>query len=224
MIEKYFLILKLKPGASLNDIKKAYKAQVKVWHPDCFPVESASLQKRAHDKFQEITTAYKKLTEFHIKRSFNASSSWKGKSTTYSRARQNRRKPQGKEEYKNVKDNIPGFITHIWPNGDKYEGQMLQEQMHGRGIFTCIQGYVYTGEFKYGKPNGMGKLVCDNGDKYEGSFSNDMLHGEGIYSYANGDCYRGEFMNDLPHGHGVYILANGNVYSGKWEKGRLTTE
>ena len=82
MIEKYFLILKLKPGASLNDIKKAYKAQVKVWHPDRFPVESASLQKRAHDRFQEITTAYKKLTEVHIKRSFNEPSSWKGKSTT----------------------------------------------------------------------------------------------------------------------------------------------
>ena len=224
MIEKYFLTLKLKPGASLNDIKKAYKAQVKVWHPDRFPVESANLQKRAHDRFQEITTAYKKLTEFHIKRSFSESSNWKGKSTAYSKARQNRRKSQGKEKYENAKDNIPGFITHIWPNGDKYEGQMLQEQMHGRGIFTCTQGYVYTGEFKYGKPNGIGKLVCNNGDKYEGSFLNDMLHGEGIYSYANGDCYRGEFMNDLPHGHGVYILANGNVYSGKWEKGRLTTE
>ena len=129
-----------------------------------------------------------------------------------------------KEEYKNVKDNIPGFITHIWPNGDKYEGQMLHDEMHGRGIFTCTKRYVYTGEFKHGKPNGLGKLKCDNGDEYEGSFLNDMLHGEGIYSYANGDCYRGEFINDLPHGHGVYILANGKVYSGKWEKGRLTTE
>ena len=224
MIEKYFLILKLKPGASLNDIKKAYKAQVKVWHPDRFPVESASLQKKAHDRFQEITTAYKKLTEFHIKRSFNEPSNWKGKSTTYSKACQNRKKSQGKEEYKNVKDNIPGFNTHIWPNGDKYEGQMLQEQMHGRGIFTCTQGYVYTGEFKHGKPNGIGKLVYDNGDKYEGSFLNDMLHGEGVYSYSNGDCYRGEFMNDLPHGHGVFILANGKIYSGKWEKGSLIIE
>ena len=224
MIEKYYLILKLKPDASLKDIKKAYKAQVKIWHPDRFPVESARLQKKAHDRFQEITTAYKKLTEVHIKRSFNETSSWKGNSTTYTKARKERRKTQPRDENKNEKDKIPGFITCTWPNGDKYEGQMFQEKMHGRGIFTCSQGYVYTGEFKHGKPNGMGRLVYDNGDKYEGGFLNDMLHGEGVYSYANGDCYRGEFMNDLPHGHGVYILANGNVYSGKWEKGNLTTE
>jgi hypothetical protein len=37
--------------------------------------------------------------------------------------------------------------------------------MHGRGIFTSSQGYVYTGEFKYGKPSGLGKLVYDNGDR-----------------------------------------------------------
>jgi len=30
MIEKYFLILKLKPSVSLGEIKKAYKAQVKI--------------------------------------------------------------------------------------------------------------------------------------------------------------------------------------------------
>ena len=60
MIEKYFLVLKLKPGASLGEIKKAYKAQVKIWHPDRFPLESTRLQLKAHHMFQEVTTAYKK--------------------------------------------------------------------------------------------------------------------------------------------------------------------
>lgn len=221
MIEKYFLVLKLNPGASLGEIKKAYKAQVKIWHPDRFPLESERLQKKAHDRFQEITSAYKKLTEVHMKRRYTEASGWKGKSTTYTQARQERKRTQTAENTSRETYKVPGFITHTWPNGDKYEGQMLHEQMHGRGIFTCAQGYVYTGEFRNGKPNGLGKLVYDNGDKYEGSFLNDMLHGQGIYSYANGDCYRGEFMNDLPHGHGVYVLANGNIYSGIWENGSL---
>ncbi len=224
MIEKYFLILKLKPGATLGEIKKAYKAQVKTWHPDRFPLESARLQKKAHDMFQEITIAYKKLTEVHMNRRYAEASGWKGKSTTYTKARQERKRNQTTENTSRETTKVPGFITHIWPNGDKYEGQMLHEQMHGRGIFTCTRGYFYTGEFKHGKPNGLGKLVYDNGDKYEGNFLNDMLHGQGIYSYANGDCYRGEFMNDLPHGHGVYVLANGNVYSGKWENGSLASQ
>ena len=70
MIEKYFLVLKLKPGASLGEIKKAYKAQVKIWHPDRFPLESARLQLKAHDMFQEVTTAYKKLTEAYMNRRY----------------------------------------------------------------------------------------------------------------------------------------------------------
>ena len=45
MVEKYFLVLKLRPGASLKEIKKAYKILVKKWHPDRFPLESQSLQK-----------------------------------------------------------------------------------------------------------------------------------------------------------------------------------
>ena len=224
MVEKYFLILKLRPGASLREIKKAYKNLVKKWHPDRFPLESPRLQKKAHERFQEITEAYKKLTEVYMKRRYTEASGWKGRSTTYTKARQESKNKQASESHSSETEKTPGFTTHIWPNGDKYEGQMLQEQMHGRGIFTCTQGYVYTGEFKHGKPNGLGKLVYDNGDQYEGSFRNDMLHGQGKYSYANGDVYRGEFLNDLPHGHGVYVLANGNVYSGNWENGSLISQ
>tara|TARA_Y100001936_G_scaffold24480_1_gene22374 strand:- start:164 stop:838 length:675 start_codon:yes stop_codon:yes gene_type:complete len=224
MIEKYLLILKLKSGASLKEIKKAYKLQVKKWHPDRFPLESPRLQKKAHERFQEITDAYKKLTEVHLRRKYSESSGWRGKSTTYTKARQERKKNKAHVNHSSEEEKTPGFITHTWSNGDKYEGQMLQEKMHGRGIFTCAQGYVYTGEFKYGKPNGLGKLVYDNGDEYEGSFRDDMLHGQGKYSYANGDVYRGEFLNDLPHGHGVYVLANGKVYAGQWENGSLISQ
>lgn len=223
-MEQYFETLKLKPGASIEEVKRAYKAQVKIWHPDRFPTESPRLQKKAHEMFQKITAAYKKISDVHTSQEYREASGWKGKSTKYTRARAARKSTQPAPEPDSQKsESVPGFDTRVWSNGDKYEGQMFRDQMHGRGIFTSSQGYIYTGEFKYGKPNGLGKLVYDNGDQYEGHFINDMLHGQGKYTYANGDRYQGEFQNDLPHGQGVYILANGSIHSGLWENGGLVS-
>jgi hypothetical protein len=223
-MEQYFKILKLKPGASLEDVKRAYKAQVKVWHPDRFPQESPRLQKKAHEMFQKITTAYKKINT-QIRHTYKQAYDRKDKSYKYASQTSKKSTTDSsapKSDFQQS-DTIPGFTTQVWPNGDKYEGQLFQNQMHGRGIFTSSQGYVYTGEFRYGKPNGLGKLVYDNGDRYEGGFLEDMLHGRGKYNYANGDLYQGEFLNDLPHGQGVYVLANGSVYSGTWEQGGLVS-
>jgi DnaJ-class molecular chaperone len=187
-VEQYFEILKIKPGASIEEVKRAYKAQVKVWHPDRFSTESLRLQKKAHGMFQKITEAYKKIIDAHISHIYSETSGWKGKSTQYTRASRKPTKTSPEQDNQEF-ESVPGFTTRVWPNGDKYEGQVFQEQMHGRGIFTSFQGYVYTGEFKYGKPSGLGKLVYENGDQYEGSFVNDMLHGKGKYLYANRDCY-----------------------------------
>ena len=221
-MEQYFEILKLKPGASIEDVKRAYKTQVKIWHPDRFPPESPRLQKKAHEMFQKVTDAYKKINEELTSHKYKTAPGRKKERHTRT-SESPSPSPTDTPPKQPKSEPIPGFVTHVWPNGDKYEGQMFQNQMHGRGIFTSSQGYVYTGEFKYGKPNGFGKLVYENGDQYEGSFENDMLHGAGKYIYANGDRYQGEFQNDLPHGQGVYILANGNTYSGLWEKGGLVS-
>jgi hypothetical protein len=172
--------------------------------------------------FQKITTAYKKINA-QIRFKYRQAHEKKERPYTYSSPfSKNSTTGTSSSDLKNS-ETIHGFTTQVWPNGDKYEGQMFQNQMHGRGIFTSSQGYVYTGEFRHGKPNGLGKLVYDNGDRYEGDFMNDMFHGQGKYNYANGDLYRGEFLNDLPHGHGVYILANGSIYSGIWEQGGLVS-
>ena len=224
-MEHHFKILKLKPGSSLEDVKRAYKAQVKIWHPDRFPQESPRLQKKSHEMFQKITTAYKKINA-HIRYQYRETSSAKKTSYTSQTSQKSSYSPpkdNSKKRTPQHSEPIPGFSVQLWPNGDKYEGQMFQDQMHGRGIFTSSQGYTYSGEFRHGKPHGLGKLVYDNGDKYEGSFLDDRLHGHGKYNYANGDWYQGEFQNDLPHGQGIYILANGNVYSGVWEQGGLVS-
>lgn len=54
-------VLELKAGASLDEIKKAYRELVKVWHPDRFPSDEA-LRLRGLEKIKEINSAYELLT------------------------------------------------------------------------------------------------------------------------------------------------------------------
>ncbi len=57
----FYKILEIKPGASQDEIKQAYKHLVKKWHPDLF-FKNPKLQLQAQEKFKEINEAYKKLS------------------------------------------------------------------------------------------------------------------------------------------------------------------
>ncbi len=52
--------LGIRPGASRNEIKQAYRDLVRVWHPDRFAGDAA-LQEKAGRKTQEINEAYRRL-------------------------------------------------------------------------------------------------------------------------------------------------------------------
>jgi curved DNA-binding protein CbpA len=56
-ILKYYEILGLKPGATEEQIKQAYRDLAKVWHPDRFP-NDPRLQEKAQEKLKEINLAY----------------------------------------------------------------------------------------------------------------------------------------------------------------------
>lgn len=58
--ERYFETLRLKPGASPEEIKRAYLAQVKRWHPDRFAHDPAQ-QKEAEERMKAINVAYEAL-------------------------------------------------------------------------------------------------------------------------------------------------------------------
>jgi TonB family protein len=52
--------LEVEPGASLEEIRQAYRDQTKVWHPDRFS-NDIRLQKKAEEKLKQINLAYQRL-------------------------------------------------------------------------------------------------------------------------------------------------------------------
>ena len=57
----HYEILEIKPGASKDEIKQAYKRLVKKWHPDLF-FNQPRIQLQAQEKFKKINEAYTKLS------------------------------------------------------------------------------------------------------------------------------------------------------------------
>jgi curved DNA-binding protein CbpA len=63
-IERCYEILELVPGASLEEVRQAYRDSVSVWHPDRFGERNPRLIKRAEEKIKQINEAYETLVEF----------------------------------------------------------------------------------------------------------------------------------------------------------------
>lgn len=61
-------ILELESAESIDEVRKAYKLLVKVWHPDRFSHDSR-LQRKAEEKIQQINAAYEQLEVFFTGRS-----------------------------------------------------------------------------------------------------------------------------------------------------------
>ncbi len=104
-----------------------------------------------------------------------------------------------------------------FPNGDRYEGEMVDGLMHGWGIYATQNGGRYDGQFVDGMREGRGTVVYANGDKYVGEFHADMKSGRGTIHYTNSDRYVGEFGNDMRFGKGTLLYASGNKYAGDFK-------
>ena len=89
-----------------------------------------------------------------------------------------------------------------------------------------FKGHIYESEFKYGLPDGWGKVTLPDGFKYVGEFKNGIVHGHGTSTYPDGDMYVGEFSENKKSGYGTYYyLANnaakGDVYTGEYKNDKI---
>jgi hypothetical protein len=57
---KYYELLGVAPGSSMQELKTAHRDLAKVWHPDRF-AHDPRLQQKAQDKLKEINEAYDRL-------------------------------------------------------------------------------------------------------------------------------------------------------------------
>ena len=60
-LERYYRILELELGATLEEINQAYKDLVFVWHPDRLPKDNLRLQHKAQEKLKSFNEARDQL-------------------------------------------------------------------------------------------------------------------------------------------------------------------
>jgi hypothetical protein len=103
---------------------------------------------------------------------------------------------------------------------DRYEGDVRDGKMNGRGVLTAANGDRYDGEYRDGGRSGRGIYILANGDRYDGEWLNGKRNGRGVVSWANGDRYDGGWLDDKRNGRGVLTSASGLHYEGEFRDNR----
>ena len=122
----------------------------------------------------------------------------------------------GIDKNENIGKNGRMIITY--DNGDKYDGEFVDNVKEGRGVYNYFNGDRYEGEFFEDVKDGFGIYYYKNGERYEGEFKNDQKEGHGIYYYLDGERYEGEFKNGLADGRGTYYYTDGEKYVGDYKE------
>ena len=95
-------------------------------------------------------------------------------------------------------------VSLTFASGDKYEGEVKDNNFNGQGTYTWANGAIYVGEFKDGKRHGYGEYIGPTGNKYVGEFKDDKRHGQGTWISTTGSKYVGEFKDGEPTGEGTW--------------------
>ena len=108
--------------------------------------------------------------------------------------------------------------------GDNHKGETLYrwETSSGyvwKGFGDKDTHRAYKGEWKNGKPNGLGVITYRDGHKYLGEFKDGKKHGQGTWNATEGEKYSGEWKDGKKYGQGKYTWSDGRKYVGEWKDG-----
>lgn len=104
-----------------------------------------------------------------------------------------------------VQGHMHGKGTYWHADGSRYEGSFAKSKRQGYGEYYFADGSIYKGEYKDGIKEGHGVFMFPDKTRYEGTFSNNVKHGKGITYYADGSRYVGDYKQGLMDGHGEYV-------------------
>ena len=103
--------------------------------------------------------------------------------------------------------------------GDNHKGETLYRWKTSSGYVWKGFGdkdthRVYKGEWKNGKPNGLGVITYRDGHKYVGEFKDGKKHGQGTWTSTEGEKYSGEWKGNDFHDQGTMIPTDGTKWVG----------
>ncbi|RNC60129.1 MORN repeat containing protein [Trypanosoma cruzi] len=94
-----------------------------------------------------------------------------------------------------------GKGTQWYADGSVYMGEWLDDKRHGSGSYTDVRGETLVGEWCGGERMDVkGSLRLLDGTVYEGEMRLGKPHGKGRLKYPDGTVFEGRFSN------GVYLL------------------
>ena len=123
---------------------------------------------------------------------------------------------QLKKDYINIKKDLDNLKTH---NIQAIQDEPNIVSVKEKRKETYSNGEWYEGEFLNGQRHGEGVYHYPSGAYYEGQFVNGKRQGNGTFYYANKDRYTGGFYDDFCDGRGIYYFSDGEIKTGRWEKG-----
>lgn len=115
-----------------------------------------------------------------------------------------------------------GMCGAAWANaatlshhGCQYQGDVAQQQPHGKGVLTCPDGRIYTGEFQRGEFHGNGQFVSPN-------TPNVFLSPFGMRSgKLKGFVLIGKFSNGMAHGTFKVYQNSKHLFNMNFDKGMV---
>jgi len=115
-----------------------------------------------------------------------------------------------------------GRGTLSWPNGDRYEGDIVDGRRTGKGVYSWADGSRYEGDFVDGKITGKGVHLWADGNRYEGDFVDYKPRGKGVMVLKEGHRYEGDFIDGRMSGKGVMVSKEGHRYEGDFIDYKMT--